>query len=156
MKITLRDTESSDLELLFNFQLDAEARYSAAFMAENSTDKAAYLEKWMRFLNDPTVTAQTILVDGNIVGSLGKYLMEGEAEITYWLDRAFWGKGIASAAVKDFLATERVRPIYGHVAHDNLSSQKVLEKCGFVKVGSGSEFSTVRQVEVAEYIYRLD
>lgn len=50
--------------------------------------------------------------------------MEHEAEVTYWIDRKFWGQGIATAALKDFLKTEHSRPIYGRVAHDNVGSQK--------------------------------
>ena len=40
-----------------------------------------------------------------------------------------------SAALKDFLKIEQIRPIYARVAFDNYSSQKVLEKCGFIKIG---------------------
>ena len=81
--------------------------------------------------------------------------MEGDAEITYWIDRKFWGRGIATKALKELLKMEPARPIFGRVAFDNFGSQKVLEKCGFEKIGSDKGFSTVRGTEIEEYIYKL-
>jgi RimJ/RimL family protein N-acetyltransferase len=80
---------------------------------------------------------------------------ENEAEITYWMDKKFWGQGIATTALKGFLKIEQIRPIYGHVAFDNYGSQKVLEKCGFVKIGKDKGFANARQAEIEEYIYKL-
>ena len=98
---------------------------------------------------------QTIKINDEIVGSLAKYVMENEAEITYWVDRKYWGNGIATNALTEFLKTELTRPIYGRVAFDNLGSQKVLEKCGFVKVGTDKGFANARQSEIEEFIYML-
>jgi len=81
--------------------------------------------------------------------------METEAEITYWIDRKFWRQGIATTALNDFLKIEQIRPIYGRVAFDNYRSQKILEKCGFIKIEEEKGFANARQVEIEEYIYRL-
>jgi [ribosomal protein S5]-alanine N-acetyltransferase len=35
---------------------------------------------------------QTILVDEMIVGSIAKFIMHGDTEVTYWIDKNFWGK----------------------------------------------------------------
>jgi len=153
--ITLRRTEIVDLEYFFQFQLDKEAGYLAAFTPKDPTDKTVYLEKYTKLLNDPTVNMQTIFVGEIIAGSVSKFEMEGEAEITYWIDRNFWGQGIATKALNDFLAIETTRPIFGRVAFDNFGSQKVLEKCGFVKIGTDSGFANARQTEIEEYIYKL-
>jgi len=107
-------------------------------------------------INDPTVNNQTIVIDNIIVGSITKFIMEGDTEITYWIDRKFWGQGIATKALKNFLYIETIRPIFGRVAFDNFGSQKVLEKCGFVKIGSDKGFSNARQMEIEEFIYKLD
>ena len=155
IQIKLRRTEKSDLELLFEFQLDEEAIYLAAFTPKDSTDKEAYFEKFTRFLDDPTINNQTILAGETIVGSIAKFEMEGNTEITYWIDRNFWGKGIATTALKKFLIIENTRPIFGRVAFDNLGSQKVLEKCGFVKIGTDKGFANARQTEIEEFIYKL-
>ena len=153
--ITLRQTEITDLEYLFQFQLDKEANYLAAFTPKNPTDKLAYIDKYTKLLTNPTVNNQTILVDNTIVGSIAKFEMEGDAEITYWIDKKFWGKGIASNALKIFLTIEKARPIFGRIAFDNYRSQKVLEKGGFVKTGRGKGFANARQTEIEEHIYRL-
>ena len=155
LDIKLRPTEISDLNFLFQFQLDKEGGYLAAFMPKDPTDKSAYLNKYTKLLDDPTVNNQTIILDNIIVGSIAKFVMEGDTEITYWIDRKFWGQGIATIALIEFLVIETNRPIFGRVAFDNFGSQKVLEKCGFVKVGSDKGFANARQTEIEEFIYKL-
>ncbi len=155
-EIQLRAMQVSDLDSLFEFQLDKEGAYLAAFMPKDPADKNAYLNKFLKLLEDPTVNNQTILIGGRIVGSVSRFVMEGDVEITYWIDRSFWGKGIATSALAKFLSMETTRPIYGRVAFDNFGSQKVLEKCGFKRVGADRGFANARQAEIDEYIYRLD
>jgi RimJ/RimL family protein N-acetyltransferase len=154
-KITLAETKKDDLNAFYQFQLDKEASFLAAFMPKNSEDKVAYLEKYTRFLSDPTINMRTIKVDDEIVGSIAKFVLGNEAGITYWIDRKFWGQGIATNALKYFLKIEQTRPIIGCVAFDNYGSQKVLEKCGFIKVGIDKGFANARQAEIEEYIYKL-
>ncbi len=151
----LRPTEIPDLDFLFQFQLDKEGGYLAAFMPKDPADKSAYLIKYTKLLSEPTVNNQTIIVDNIIVGSIAKFVMEGNAEITYWIDRPFWGQGIATKALTCFLTIESARPIFARVAFDNFGSQKVLEKCGFVKIGSDKGFANARQTEIEEFIYEL-
>ncbi len=155
-EIKLRPTVVADLEILFQFQLDPEANYLAAFTSKDSTNKQAYLAKYTKLLNDPTVNNQTIMAGTVIAGSIAKFIMEGDAEITYWIDKNFWGQGVATTALKEFLKIETARPIFGRVAFDNSGSQKVLEKCGFVKIGTDTGFANARQTEIEEFIYRLD
>jgi ribosomal-protein-alanine N-acetyltransferase len=153
--IKLRPTEISDLDTLFQFQCDKEGGYLAAFMPKDPTDKAAYMDKHTKLLDDPTVNNQTIILNRIIVGSIAKFIMESDTEITYWIDRKFWGQGIATQALKKFLAIETKRPIFGRVAFDNFGSQKVLEKCGFSKIGTDRGFANARQTEIEEFIYKL-
>lgn len=155
-EIQIRPTTVADLDILFQFQLDPEANHLAAFTSKDSFNKEAYLAKYTRLLNDPTVNNQTIVVDGTIAGSIAKFVMEGDTEITYWIDKAFWGQGIATIALKNLLTIETTRPIFGRVAFDNTGSQKVLEKCGFTKIGTDKGFARARQTEIEEFIYRLD
>jgi ribosomal-protein-alanine N-acetyltransferase len=155
LDLKLRPTEIADLDTLFQFQLDPKGGYLAAFMPKNPTDKTAYINKHTKLLNDPTVNNQTILLDKIIVGSIAKFVIEGDTEITYWIDRKFWGQGIATKALTEFLAFETIRPIFGRVAFDNFGSQKVLEKCGFDKIGSDKGFANARQMEIEEFIYKL-
>ena len=153
--IKLRPTKIADLDTLFQFQLDKEGGHLAAFMPKDPTDKTAYINKYSKLLDDPTVNNQTILLDKIIVGSIAKFVIEGDTEITYWIDRKFWGQGIATKALKEFLTNETTRPIFGRVAFDNFGSQKVLVKCGFDKVGSDKGFANARQMKIEEFIYKL-
>ncbi len=154
-QIELRPTQIPDLELFFQFQLNEEASYLAAFTPKDPTNKEAYLEKYTKHLADPTINMQTIIADEVIVGSIAKFEIEGDAEITYWIDRNYWGKGIATTALKHLLTIETARPIQGRVAFDNFWSQRVLEKCGFVMIGKNKGFANARQAEIEEYIYKL-
>ena len=69
--------------------------------------------------------------------------------------KLFWGKGVATNALKEFLKNENTRPIFGRVAFDNFGSQKVLEKCNFIKIGTDKGFANARQAETEEFIYKL-
>lgn len=156
MDLHLRPSTDTDLAHFFLFQLDPEGRHLAAFTAPDTTDKNAYMAKYTQLLQDPSINNQTILVDGMIVGSIAKFIMEGEAEITYWLAKDCWGKGIATKALHKFLEVEATRPIYGRVAFDNFGSQKVLEKCGFARIGAAKGFAHARQAAIEEFIYKLE
>lgn len=153
--ITLTKTTLNDLETLFEFQLDTEANHLAAFTPKDPTDKKTYMDRYSKFLTNPTINMMTIKIDKQIVGSISKFVMEGDHEITYWIDKKFWGKGIASTALNMFLNIERNRPLFGRVAFDNFGSQKVLEKAGFIKTGTDKGFANARQTEIEEYIYKL-
>lgn len=155
LELKLRPSVRADLDLFFQFQLDKEAGYLAAFMPEDPTDKVAYIEKFTRLLGDSTINMQTIEVGGLIVGTVSKFVIKGDAEITYWIDKPFWKQGIATTGLREFLQLEQARPIFGRVAFDNYGSQRVLEKCGFMKIGTEIGFATARQAEIEEYIYKL-
>lgn len=154
--LSFTKTRREDLDRLFEFQLDEEARHLAAFTPANYTDRQAYLQKFTKLLSDPSVTMFTIWRNNAIVGSVAKFEIDSQAEITYWIDRAFWGSGIASAALGELLRNEAMRPIFGRVACDNFGSQKVLERCGFAKIGNDNGYANARGAEIEEFIYRLD
>ncbi|NOQ75040.1 MAG: GNAT family N-acetyltransferase [Crocinitomix sp.] len=156
MKISLRKSIASDLEVFFQNQADEEANFMAAFTSKNPQDKDAYIKKWTGLMTVDSVHMQTIMLADQAVGCVVKFVMEGDSDITYALDKKYWGKGIVTSAVKQFLAIEKTRPIHGRVAYDNYGSQKVLEKAGFTKIGSNVDFAIARGKEIEEYIYKLD
>lgn len=154
--IKLRPSVGADINIFFEYQLDEEANYLAAFTAKDPKDKAAYLEKYTALLYNPTVNMQTIVVDDTVIGTVTKFEINNEAEVAFWIDKPFWGQGVATKALKLFLDIETKRPIFGHAAFDNFGSQKVLEKCGFVKIGTEKGFANARQAEIEEFVYKLD
>lgn len=152
----LRAANISDLEHFYRHQADDDAIQMAAFTSEDPYDKDAYLTKWSRLLDDETINLQTLIVDQEIIGCVAKYLMEGKAEITYAIDKKYWGQGWATKAVLEFLTIEKTRPMFAHVAFDNLGSQKVLEKAGFKKTHSMKGFANARGKEIEEFVYELN
>jgi len=127
-KIQLRNVEVDDLPLFFEHQRDPIA---VAMVAFNSRDRPAFDQHWAKLLADDSCLKQTITVDGEVAGNIGSWTAEGKREIGYWLDRAFWGRGVATEALSAFLCVDQTRPLYAGVAKHNLGSIRVLQKCGF-------------------------
>ena len=157
MAITLRALTDSDLDSLFVWESDPRAVELAAFTRADPSDRAAFDTHHERIRQDPSCTLRAIDDDeGAFVGTVGSYTMEGNREVTYWIDPARWGEGLASQALRALLVLEPVRPLYGRVAEHNVGSAKVLERAGFVEVGSDTGFAPGLGTEVVERIYRLD
>jgi len=153
----LREVRDTDLDVLFSHWTDPEANRVAAFAPADPSDREAFDERWRRIRESDDSTALVIEVDGKVVGSISSWTNEGEREVTYWIGREHWGKGIATRALAEFLAdVERTRPIQASTADDNVGSQRVLEKCGFRRVGVGRAFATSRGEELDEVFFRLD
>ncbi|MDQ3893740.1 MAG: GNAT family N-acetyltransferase [Actinomycetota bacterium] len=158
MDVTLlRDVEDRDLDALFEHWTDPESNWMAAFTAVDPDDRDAFDERWRRFRESATITVRTIEASGVVVGSIASWDNEGKREVTYWLSREHWGKGLATRALAEFLAeAERMRPLYAARVHDNVASQRVLEKCGFRRIGERRSFANARGEEVDEVLFRLD
>jgi RimJ/RimL family protein N-acetyltransferase len=131
-EVRLRDVEPSDLPLFFEHQRDPVA---VAMVAFRSRDADEFAQHWANLLADSSKLKKTILVDGQVVGNIGSWLADGKREIGYWIDRAFWGRGIATEALAAFLRLEQTRPLYAGVAKHNAASIRVLQKCGFTLLG---------------------
>jgi RimJ/RimL family protein N-acetyltransferase len=151
----LRDMTEADLPVFFEHQLDEGARHMAAFTAKDPADRAAFQARWARILGDASSLKKTIVVDGLVSGHVMSFEMSGQREVTYWLDRSYWGRGLATRALSAFLTHEKVRPLHARAAKDNLASLRVLQKCGFVITGEDSGFAHARGAETAEFILIL-
>lgn len=155
--LELRPVIASDLPIFFTNQLDETANYMAAFTAKDPTDRAAFDSHWDRILADPTTINRTIVSGGQVVGSVASYQDESLTEVTYWIGREFWGQGIATRALSEFIeAVQTARPLHAHVAKDNIGSRRVLEKCGFVVISEGKWFANARNAEIDELLLKLD
>jgi RimJ/RimL family protein N-acetyltransferase len=155
--VLLRQATDRDIGVLFEHWQDPEANEMAAFTSADPSDRAAFDERWRRFREQDDITALVIESDGEVVGSIGSWDNDGQRELTYWLGREHWGRGVATRAVAEFLARyEPARPIKAVTAVDNVGSQRVLEKCGFRRVGRGRSYSNARDREVDEVVFLLD
>lgn len=127
-RVSLRSIIGTDLPTLYEHQCDAEACQVADFQARN---RDAFLAHWAGILSDVRVIARAIISDAELTGHICSFDAHGRREIGYWIGRPFWGRGIATAAVAQFLCVEPFRPLYAYIAVGNIASIRVLEKCGF-------------------------
>jgi Acetyltransferase (GNAT) domain len=111
MGLTLREVRDEDLPLLFEQWADPVAVHRAAFTAPDHMERDAFERRWSRLRADETVLARVVVVDDEVAGTIGSWGESGEREVTYWIGRSYWGKGIATDALKAFLAVERSRPL---------------------------------------------
>ncbi|WP_369187252.1 GNAT family N-acetyltransferase [Streptomyces sp. R08] len=155
MQVSLRPIHDSDLPVFFRLTNDPESVRMAAFTAKDPTDRDVFDAHWKRVRALPGVRNRTVLADGDVVGNAAVYGDPGEREVTYWIDRAYWGKGIATAALRDLLAEEPERPLHARVAADNPGSRRVLEKCGFRVTGHDRGFANARGEEIDELVLTL-
>lgn len=156
LDVSLREVLDSDLPIFFEQQRDLEAVRMAAFTSRDPEDREAFMAHWQRVLAIETNTHRTILYNGLVAGNIVCYLRDGQPEIGYWIGKAYWGRGIATMALRLFIRELGVRPLHASAAKDNLASIRVLEKCGFKLNGSGRDFAAARGEEIEEAYFILE
>ena len=150
--VLLREVQESDLPLFFEHQCDPDANRMAAFPPR---DKDAFTVHWTKILRDENVVSKAILFEGAVAGNVVSWEKSGRRVIGYWIGREYWGKGIASGALAEFLNQLTARPLFAHVAKHNLASIRVLEKCGFIVCGEDKVSSEAGGDEIEEFIMKL-
>ncbi|MGW2047568.1 GNAT family N-acetyltransferase [Streptomyces sp. NPDC001858] len=155
MLIDLRRVHDSDLPVFYRQQNDPEALRMAAFTPQDPADRDAFDAHWEK-IRASSAVLRTILADGDVVGSAAVYGEPGEREVTYWVDRAYWGQGIATAALSALVAEVPERPLFARAAADNAGSLRVLEKCGFRATARAAGFANARGAEIEEIVLRLE
>lgn len=153
--VALRSLDDADLDVLFDLMRDPESVRMAAFTAKDPNDRKAFDAHMAKVRSAPDVTTRAITRDGQFVGSIASFVIEGETELTYWIDRSVWGQGVASRALSQFLQILEIRPIYARAASDNIGSLKVLQKAGFEAIGTEVSYASGRDAEIEETILRL-
>ncbi len=93
----------------------------------------------------------TVVSEERVAGYVGKFEERpGKPEVTYWIGREYWGRGVATKALTEFLSLLTTRPIFARAARDNVASLRVLEKCGFVISSYERSFANARGGEIEE------
>ncbi|GAA0581226.1 GNAT family N-acetyltransferase [Kribbella sandramycini] len=154
--VALRDVQDADLDLLFEYMRDPEAVRMAAFVGRDPNDRAAFDAHRARISADPTILDLAITLDGAFVGTIASFVIEGDTELSYWIDPAHWGQGIATQALTLFLDRQPHRPLHARAATDNQASLRVLQKSGFHITGTDRGFAQPRNTEIEETILQLD
>lgn len=154
--VALRPLRESDFDALFRQMSDPESVRMAAFTPEDPDDRHRFDAHMTRVMKSRENINRAITWRGDVVGSIACFLVEGQTEVTYWVDRAVWGRGIASQALVLFLEVVRTRPLHARAASDNAASLRVLEKAGFRIIGTEISFAPGRGADIEETILRLD
>lgn len=154
--VALRPIEDADIDRLFELMRDPESVRMAAFTAADPHDRDAFDRHWAKIRARPDVTNRAVTCDGALVGSIASFVLEGETEVTYWIDRAVWGRGIAGRALALLLDLVPVRPLHARAASDNTGSLAVLRRAGFVVTGTEVAYANGRGTEIEETVLRLD
>ncbi|MEO7260669.1 MAG: GNAT family N-acetyltransferase [Jatrophihabitantaceae bacterium] len=153
--VALRSLNESDLDALFRQVSDPESVRMAAFTPEDPDDRQRFDAHMSRVMKSPENTNRAITWKGDLVGSIASFVVDGQTEVTYWVDRAVWGRGIASQALALFLEVVRTRPLYARTASDNAGSLRVLEKAGFRIIDTEVSFAPGRGAAIQETILQL-
>lgn len=169
-RVSLREVRREDLEILFRQVNEPEGMRMVGSVRDTHTDHAAYMARWETIFANAKVIPRAIVVAGDggntgggsevIAGSIACFervlepsrpcrILPGP-EIGYWLGQAFWGKGIASEAVRLFLGEVTTRPLFARAASDNVGSIRVLQKAGFKEIGREMFFANMRGQEIEE------
>ena len=121
-------------------------------------------DAWLRFVEQlPPGTNFAIAVDGEAVGTialtLGDDVNRRSAEVGYWLGRAYWGRGIATAVVAAFsesaFASFDVCRLHASVFEWNRASMRVLEKAGYEREARLRRSVTKDDKTVDSFLYAL-
>ena len=127
----LREVRPEDLIVFYEQHRDPAAVRMAITPVR---EKDVFIARWVKHLADPAIISRTIEVNGAAAGHAVVFPNEGRRWVGYWLDRALWGKGIATKVVRDLLVLDASRPLFAETADTNIASQLVLLKNGFREV----------------------
>ncbi len=101
-------------------------------------------ESWLEIATESSPSLHyAIYVDDTFAGGVGALLFKAEntgvAEIGWWLNPQFWGKGVASTAVRAFVdemfENRGLERLWAPVMEPNVASARVAEKAGLVLEG---------------------
>ena len=155
-EVALRAIEDADLDAVFEQMRDPESMRMAAFTSANPDNRPAFDRRMASQRASPEITMRAVTHHGRLVGTIACFVIEGETEVTYWIDRAAWGRGIATAALALFLELVPHRPLYARAATDNGGSLKVLHRAGFTTTGTERSHAPARGSVIEETLLRLD
>ena len=159
-RVSLRKISSEDSEYFYLWASDPEVAQYMTWEAYNTFEDAKMFlvdvaEKHPWFM---AICVDSVPV-GSITLNLGKGTFSHKAELGYVLAKIYWGKGIATAAIKQaiekgFQDLNLVR-IEAFVDPDNMVSQRVLIKTGMTCEGLLKNHTLFKGVVRDRYLYAI-
>lgn len=153
--IDLRPLEDDDADAIFEMMRDPAAVALASFTADDPDDREAF-DAWLgRVRGRADADTHVVTEDGGFAGTIASFAVDGDREVSYWIARHAWGRGVASEALRLLVAREPVRPLFARVAAHNAGSIAVLEKNGFTEVSRMTAYAPGVGRDVEEIVYVL-
>ncbi|GAA1955175.1 GNAT family N-acetyltransferase [Microbacterium deminutum] len=153
--IELRELDDDDLDAIFEMMRDPESVSMAAFTSDDPADRDKF-DAWIaRQRVAPDVSYFVVTENGGFAGSAAMFTIDGDREVSYWLARHAWGRGIATEALRLLVAREPERPLFARSAAHNSRSIAVLTKSGFTEVSRNVAFAPGLGLEAEEIVFTL-
>jgi [ribosomal protein S5]-alanine N-acetyltransferase len=166
VKIELKDPKKEYAEMVYKIYKDKELfdLLGAPFPFEVVTVdfERDFLEGLEKSIKEKKEFAKCIFYEGSLVGFVGTKGIDyknSEAEFGYWLGKKYWGKGITSEAVKQFILlffeNINIERLYAGAYKENIASSRVLLKNGFKKFKEAKVFDKFSGEEKEEEWFEL-
>jgi RimJ/RimL family protein N-acetyltransferase len=151
-RVRLRPVQPGHLPRVFEMQLDPASNRMAVTIPRT---REAFDAHWAGVLDDPDIAARVILLGEEVVGVVSCFPRDCHDHVGYWIDRAVWGRGVASRALHLLLEEVAKRPLVATAATGNGASLRVLRKCGFAVEEVRHSPATDRHLECEETVLVL-
>ncbi len=153
--IELRAFDDDDLDAVFEMMRDPEAIAMAAFTAEDPDDREAF-DAWIaRQRTTEDVLCLVVTENGGFAGTAAAFTVDGDREVSFWIARHAWGRGVATEALRLLVSHEPIRPLFARAAAHNAGSIAVLTKVGFTEVSRNVDFAPGVGREIEEIVFTL-
>lgn len=153
--IDLRPFDDDDLDAVFEMMRDREAVEMAAFTASDPDDREAF-DAWIaRQRASDDVLCLVVTENGGFAGTAAAFTVDGDREVSFWIARHAWGRGVATSALRLLISHEPVRPLFARVAAHNAASIAVFRKVGFTELSRNVDFAPGVGREVEEIVFTL-
>lgn len=165
-RLTLRPLRASDAPAMQQFASDFDVSRMLAQVPHPYPDgeAEAFIAEVVD-LDDSLPFRVFAIDDGKFAGTIalaadGEAFKGGEARLGYWLGRPFWGRGLATEAVRALLkhyafSILGLGRVTAGVFDDNPASTRVLLKVGFRHEGEEMRWSEARRTNVRHLLYGI-
>lgn len=157
MTVTLRPLLDEDADFVFDMLRDPVAVEMVAATSTADPDDRSWFDGWFDSLRRSSdVRSFAVLDDGRLSGVAAVYNLPDAPEVTFWIARQHWGRGVGSGALGLLLEQVRDRPLLAGAVADNVRSLAVLRRHGFREIGRERVPALGRGTEVEAVRMRLD
>lgn len=153
--IELRPVDDDDLDAIFTMMSDPDAVALAAFTADDPSDRDAFDEWMRRHRGADGVEMFVVTSSGGFAGTAALFPVDGDREVSFWIARHAWGRGVATDALRLLIHHEPERPLFARAAAHNAAAIAALQRAGFTELSRTTSFAPGLQREIEEIVFTL-